>query len=166
MPNIVYNCQIKWLLMREKYISFECTFFLVALFSSFACLLAQSSQVAGTCLRFNNSTFDRAKKWRRRRRYWLLLNLCVRITNILNIWRDFNEIHELDKLSMNINSISYASIWWLFFSRHTHGILLSVLDIAYYIHSKWPYEMLISAYIHFVSSKWQSIGTMAVRSNL
>lgn len=52
-----------------------------------------------------------------------------------------------------------------FFPGHTrtHGILLSVLDIAYYIHSKWPCEMLILVCIHFIWSKWQSIGTMDVR---
>lgn len=48
----------QWQLKREKYISYECTFLLFTLFSS---SLAQSSQLAGTCLRFNNSTFDRAK---------------------------------------------------------------------------------------------------------
>lgn len=67
--------------------------------------------------------------------------MCV-FYNILNIWRDFNEIHELNKLSMNINSISYASIWW-FSGIHTHGILLSVSDIAWVFHmniySKWPH---------------------------
>ena len=47
----VYNCQIngRWC---EKYISFECTFFLYSLFFP-------TRSVAGTCWRFNNSKSNR-----------------------------------------------------------------------------------------------------------